>query len=115
MVGGGGGGGGGGDQNLLSVAYPLAHQRMELSGQWGAQMHSGVEHGLQHQLQHQLQQQQQQQLQQQQLNMMLGQHGGLAPLVGQQISQLSSMLPVGSQHQSPPTLNMMLGGHVPGA
>ena len=49
-------------------------------------------------------------MQQQQLNMMLGQHGSLAPLVGQQISQLSSMLPVGSQHQSPPTLNMMLGG-----
>ena len=43
-------------------------------------------------------------------SIMLGQHGNLAPLVGQQISQLSSLLPVGSSHQSPPTLNMMLGG-----
>jgi transcriptional repressor NF-X1 len=113
MVGGGsvGNSGGVGDGNLLSLSAQdlsggIQHQQRPLGdhhGQWG------VDQGLHHQLQQQLQQQQQQ-LQQQQLNMMLGQQS-LAPLVGQQISQLSaSMLPVGSQHQSPPTLNMMLSG-----
>ena len=108
----GGGGPANGDQNLLSIAEAqnAAQQHRMEHGLWAGQLQPGCEAANQHQLLQHLQQQQQAQLQQQQLSIMLGQHGSLAPLVGQQISQLSSMLPVGSSHQSPPTLNMMLGG-----
>jgi len=114
--GGGVGGAGQADQQLLLAE---SGQRMEQQqqpghqpqgGVWSGQIQQGFDHGLQpHQLQ-QLHHQQQQQLQHQ---LLLGGHGNLAPLVGQQISQL---LGPGQQHQSPPglgapTLNMMLGGH----
>lgn len=111
LHGGGVGGAGQADQQLLLAE---SGARMEQPGQqpqgvWSGQIQQGFDHGLQpHQLQ-QLHHQQQQQLQHQ---LMLGGHGNLAPLVGQQISQL---LGPGQQHQSPPglggpTLNMMLGG-----
>ena len=89
MVGGGGGGPG---------------QPEQWQGQVQHQQHHGFDHpGLQHQhLQHLQQQQQQHQL-------MLQGHQNLSPLVGQQISQLSSMFPPGSQqHQTASNLNMML-------
>jgi len=97
-------------------------QRLEGHGLWPGHF-DHLQHQQHLQQQHQQLQQQQQQQQHMQQQQQQGQGGGgilaganflgqnhLAPLVGQQISQLSSMLPVGSQHQSPPTLNMMLGG-----
>jgi len=98
------------EQLLMSESGPRMESGQQPQGVWSGQMQQGFDHPAlqQHQLQ-QLHQHQQQQLQQQ---LMLGGPGSLAPLVGQQISQL---LGPGQQHQSPPglsgpTLNMMLGG-----
>ena len=84
----GGGGGGGGPSQPEQWPGQLHHQHFD---------HPGLQH--QH-LQH---------LQQQQQQLMLQQHQNLSPLVGQQISQLSSMFPPGSQqHGTGSNLNMML-------
>ena len=82
-------------------------QQQQQAGLWSSQ---GFKHpGLQA---HQLQQLQQQQLQQQ---LLLGGQHSLAPLVGQQISQLLGPGQTAAQHQSPPGLGpMMLGHHGPG-
>eukprot|EP00092_Neocalanus_flemingeri_P005088 GFUD01005471.1.p1 GENE.GFUD01005471.1~~GFUD01005471.1.p1 ORF type:complete len:776 (+),score=261.45 GFUD01005471.1:80-2407(+) len=112
----GGGVGGVGQADQQQLLQPDSGHRVEpgqqqqQQGLWSGQIQQGFDHpGLQqHQLQQLHQHQQQQQLQHQ---LLLGGHGNLAPLVGQQISQL---LGPGQQHQSPPglgpTLNMMLGG-----